>query len=203
MSKVDDLKAALEGVLDKIRESEAYGQIKGKWDELDDKTKLYAKLGSAAVVVLMIFGSVLSGMIAISSIKSDIDSKEALIGYLNQSADTLRQLKEMQAASQGAANLNGALDAFVGDTIENSGVDREKATISAEAPGDEDKTTKEVKVDVKVSQVNLRQLTKILFNLVDQGSAKGVNILNLDVKAKEDFSGWLDMGFTVSMYRAK
>lgn len=203
MSRLDDLKASLKQAVDRVRESDAYTQLRARYDELDVQKKLYIKLGVVAASVLLVIGSVFGGLVRVASLKSNIDEKEALIGYLNQTADTLKQLRQRQASPEGNADLSGPLNVFVESVVEDVGIDEGKRTVSAESVGDQDKTTQEVTVDVKLSDVNLRQVTKALFEVINRGSTRGVTVTSLDIRARDDFSGWMDASFTVSLYKAK
>lgn len=191
----------LDKVLESIRESEAFQQIKGKYDELDGQTKVYVNLGAIAAVVFLIFLSLLIGMAKVNGFKSEIEEREELIGYLQRSADTIKQLRAQQTASN--ADTSSPLPTFVENVLSRAGLDRGKAEIGAEHPGAEEKETVEMLLDVKLNQVNLRQLSQFLFQVTEQGAARGLNIKDLVVDTKGDPTGWLDASVTIATHRAK
>lgn len=192
----------LTNLIEQIRESEAFQQLKAKYDELDGQTKFYVNIGALAAAVLLVFISVLTGIIKVNGLKSDLNEKEELVGYLQRSADTIRQLRAQQQAAHGSADMS-SLPGFITTTMENSGIPADKAEVGKEQAGVEDKETKESFVDVKLSQINLRQLTRFLFNLTHQGGAKSINVKDLAVDTKGDPSGYIDAVVTVASYKAK
>ena len=203
MSKLSEVKAKLTGLWDQIAESEAAQQLKSKYDELDAQTKLYVNLGGAGVFLLIILITVFSGISKVNTVKRDMDEREALIGYLQRSADNLKQLKAQQEAMRGDKDINSPLNTFIENIGGNSGLNTEKIEIAAERPGKEMKEAKEILADVKMNQVNIRQVTRFLFNLTDQGSPRNLYIRDLTVDTKSDPTGYMDGQFTVATYKAK
>lgn len=191
----------LDRFFETVRESEAFQQIKGKYDELDSQAKVYVNLGALAAVILLIVLSVLIGMAKVNGLKSEIEEREELIGYLQRSADTIKQLRAQQSASN--ADTSSPLPTFVENVLSRAGLDRGKAEIGAEHPGAEEKDSVEMLLDVKLNQVNLRQLSQFLFQVTEQGAARGLNVKDLVVDTKGDPSGWLDASVTIATHRAK
>ncbi|MBI3541792.1 MAG: hypothetical protein HY075_00755 [Deltaproteobacteria bacterium] len=196
MSKLDNL-------WEKLRESEAYQQVRVKYDELDSQAKLYVNLGAVAAVVLAVFLSLVIAMARLNGLKSEINDREETIGYLQRSADTIKQLKAKQNSSSARADVSSPLATFVGNVLSGTRLDPSKAEIGAEHQGTQDKESVEVLVDVKLTQVNLRQIQQFLFSLVDQGSARNLNIKELNIDTKGDPSGWMDATLVVSNFKAK
>lgn len=194
MSKLDKL-------LESVRESEAYQQVKAKYDELDGQSKLYVNLGALAAVVLLVFLSVLIGMAKVNGLKSEIEGREELIGYLQRSADSIKQLKAQASASN--VDTTSPLPAFVENVIQRAGLDRGKAEIGAEHPGAEEKESIEMLIDVKLNQINLRQLSQVMFQMTEMGAARSLNIKDLLVDTKGDPSGFMDATVTVAAHKAK
>lgn len=194
MSKLDKF-------FDKIRESDAYHQIKSKYDELDSQAKVYVNLGAVAIVAFLVLFSVLFCLTKVNGLKSRINENEELIGYLQRSADTIKQLKAQQNATNG--DISSPLPALVDDVLNRTGLDPAKAEVGAEHPGVEEKESVEMLVDVKLTQINLRQLSQFLFAMTQQGAARKLNIKNLVVDTKNDPSGFLDATVTVAAFKAK
>ncbi|MGE4233800.1 MAG: hypothetical protein AB7F43_10760 [Bacteriovoracia bacterium] len=204
MARLDNLRQKLDLLLDKIRDSESYQQIKSKYDELDAEQKLYANLVGIAAVLGLIVISVFYGMVKVSSLKAQINEREELIGYLQNAADNIKQMKAQSAGKKSAGVDPGAsLENAIETIATNAGINPEKLEIGKESTGDEDKTSKELLVDVKMAQTNLRQVTRFLFALTDQGKQKGIVIKNLGIDTKNDPSGYLDASFTVASYVSK
>jgi type II secretory pathway component PulM len=192
----------LDKVLETIRDSEAFQQLKAQYDELDAQSKLYLNLGGIAAVAFAVFLSIVLWMGHLSSIKSDIDEKEDLIGYLQRSADSIKTMKAQQK-SPNAADASAPLAAVVDAVINTSGLDRGKVEVSQERSGAQEKDTVESLVDVKLSQVNLRQVVRFLFTATDMGAARGLSVKDLTVDTKGDPSGYMDATATLSAYKAK
>lgn len=201
--KLSKLKAALGELWEKIKESEAYLQVKAKYDELDPQTKLYINLGSIGAILLVVVISVIGGVAKVNGLASDIDRREELIGYLQISAENLKQLKEKQEAARGNADVSSPLPTFVENVSTSSGLNPDKLVLGLEKPGQEMKGAKESLLEVKLTQINLKQLTRLLFNLTDQGSARNLNIRDLTVDTKSDPTGYLDATFMIATYQAK
>jgi hypothetical protein len=193
----------LDKVLESIRDSDTYNQFKTKYDELDSQAKLYVNLGAVAAVVLFIFFTILYGMAKVNGLKSDINEREELIGSLQRSSDQIKQLKALQQNQRGNADASAALPAFVDNVLQNSALDRSKADVSPERNGAEEKDTHEILVDIKLTQINLKQLTRFLYTLTDQGATRNLNIKDLNVDTKGDPTGWIDATVTVASYKAK
>lgn len=205
MSRFSELKeqlhSAIKDTKDKIQDSEIYQDLKGKYDELDVQTKLYINIGSLALLLLFILGSVLSGISKVNSLKREIDDREELIGYLQKSADTIKQYKSQNQDLN--ADSASPLDQWAEGIITMSRIDKSRVEIGQERTGTEDKESKEVLVDLKLSQINLRQLTRLLFQFTDQGKSRNLNVKDLNIDTKADPTGYLDASVTIATYRAK
>ncbi|MEW6056751.1 MAG: hypothetical protein AB1540_09055 [Bdellovibrionota bacterium] len=191
----------LDKALDAIRESEAYQQLKQKYDELDSQTKLYVNLGVLGGGLFLVLFTVFFGIAKVNSIKSEINEREELIGYLNSASDNIKQLRAQQAA-KGAENASN-LPAFAEMLLGASAIAPAKAEVGSERPGQETKEASEALLDVKLNQINLRQLTQFLFNATVRGTGKGLNIKDLAVDTKGDPTGYIDATVTFSIFRAK
>ncbi len=203
MSKLSELKDKLSELWDQFKDSELYRSISNKYDELDSKTKLVINLSVLAFMILFVFTTVISGMSKVSGLSADINEREEMIGFLQRSSDNLKQLKAQQEATQGNVDTQSELNKFVEDVSRNSGFNPEKVSIAAERPGKELKDAKETMVDVKITQINVEQMTKFMFDLTDQGSARSLTIKDLTVDTKGDPSGYVDVNMTVAAYRTK
>lgn len=192
----------LEKLLETIKDSEAYQQLRAKYDELDSQAKLYVNLGALGGVVVVVFLTMVVSMAHLNSLKSEINEREELIGYLQRSSDQIRQLKA-QTNSTHNVDTTSPLSEFVSAVATNNRIDQTKVEVGSEHPGTPDKNSVESLVDVKLSQVNLRQITQFLFALSDQGGPRGLNIRDLSIDTKSDPSGWMDATLTVATYKAK
>lgn len=192
----------LNKLLETIRDSEAFQQIKGKYDELDSEAKLYVNLGAVALVVFLVFMTLLLSMAKLNRMKSEINDREELIGYLQRSSDQIRQLKAQQTSSR-AADVTSPLPTLIGNVVSNVRIDEAKVEVGTERTGTQDKESMEQLVDVKMTQVNLRQINQFLFSLTEQGAARGLNIKDLIIDTKGDPSGWMDASMTVASFKAK
>lgn len=203
MSKLDDFKTRMGETWEKIKDSEAIQQIKARYEELDPQTKLYVNLGGVAGMMLLILITVFSGIAKVNSLKSDMNDREELIGWLQRSGDTLKQLKAQQEAMRGNKDMNSPLNTFVQSVGNGAGVNPDKIEVAAERSGRDTKDAKEFLADVKMNQVNLRQVTRLLFNLTDQGAPRNLVVRDLSIDTKNDPTGWLDVSFTVATWKAK
>jgi hypothetical protein len=195
VSKVNEL-------LEKVRDSEAFQQLKTRYDELDSQAKLYVNLGALAAVVLFVFLSLVISMAKLNGLKTDINDREETIGYLERSADTIRQLRQQQTSSTNQ-DTGSPLPSFVQTVINSANIDPSKVEIGSERQGTQDKENVEVLVDVNMKQVNLRQVQRFLFALTEQGSARALTIKDLDINTNGDPKGWMDAVITVSSFKAK
>lgn len=203
MARLDELKAKLSALWEKIRESELYQDLKSKYDELDSQKKLWINLGAAGACVLLVLSTIFGGMAKVNSLQNEIDEHEELIGYLQRSGDSLKQLKAQQTTSRGSVDVTSPLPAFVETIVTSSGLDKGKVEIGPEKAGKEEKDVREALVEVKLTQVNLRQVTRLLFNLTDQGAPRNLNIKDLSIDTKGDAAGYLEALITVAAYKGK
>lgn len=140
-------------------------------------------------------------MSKVNGLKAAIEEREDLIGYLQRSADNIKQFKAQQASSN--TDVSSPLPTFVESVISRAGLDRGKTEIGAEHPGTEEKESVEMLLDVKLSQVNLRQLSQFMFQATEMGSGRGLNIKDLIVDTKNDPTGFLDATVTLAAHKAK
>ncbi len=203
MSKLDDLKSKINDFWDNITESEPYQELEAKWDELDSRVKFNIQLGAMGLVVFGIIFSVFAGMGRVNELKRNIEEKDTLIGYLQNSADEIKRLRTQSASnlSISAASMN--LNEIAESTLPASNIDPSRAEISPERQGNEDKNAKEVLVDVKFTQVNIRQIVKFMYNITQSGKAKSVYIRDLNIDTKEDPTGYMDAALTVAGFVPK
>jgi hypothetical protein len=147
--------------------------------------------------------SILSGISKVNTLKSEMNEREEMIGYLQNSADNLKRLKAQFESSKGNQDLSSPLKAFAEGVSRQAGFeDSTKIEIGAERNGTEStKDIKETLLDIKLTQVNLKQLTRLLFELTDKGSARNLNIKDLSVNTK-DGTGVLDVTMVVATYTA-
>ena len=200
--QMDNLKSKLVELRDLIRDSEAYQELKTKYDELDGQTKFYINIGVIGAVALIILSSVFSGISKVNGLKRDINEREALIGYLQDAADNIKQLRAQSIQNQGA-DASAPLNTWVENVVASSNLDKSRVEVSAERTGVEDKESREVLVDIKLTQVNLRQVTRLLSNLAEQGKTRNLNIKDLTIDTKGDPTGYMDSTTTIAVYKAK
>lgn len=201
--RLAELKRKFSEFWETIKESEAYLQIKEKYDELDTRTKITIQLGAVGGVAFMILLSVLTGIAKVSTLKGSIDETEALIGYLQHSSDSIRQLKMQAQSAASSVDAGGSLGDFASSLLGPSNIDPARAEIASERDGSEEKDTKEILVDVKLSQVNLRQVSRFMINAIEEGKKRSVAIKELNVDTKGDPSGYMDAQVTLAAYRPK
>ena len=196
MSRASDL-------IQKIKDSDAYLELKQRYEDLDAQTKVYIGFGTAGGLLILLICTVVFPISKLNSIKAEINDKEATIAYLQKSSDQIKQLKlQQQQAGQGA-DLSSPLPLFIQSIVSASGADPEKLDIGGERVGTVDKDSQEVMVDVRMNQTNLRMVNKILFNITDRGSVRGLNIKDLNMDTKGDPNGYMDASFTVASFKAK
>ncbi len=201
MSKLNSVKQEILRYWDNVRDSEIYQQLKQKYDELDSQTKFYIHAGALGLGVIFLLTTVLLGYSKVSTLKKNLNEKEEIIGQLQRTADTLTQLKQLAARQQ--ADVSSPTPALIESIVTTSGIVREKVEIDSEKLGHEDKQSKEFLVEVKLTQINLKQLTRFLFHLTTQGTSRHLNIKDLTVDTKNDPTGYLNAEVIVATYRAK
>ncbi len=193
----------LDKLLEKIRDSEIYQQLKLKYDELDSQSKLYVNLGAVGGVVLAVFLSLVVSMAKLNGLKSEINEREELIGYLQRSSDQIKQLQAAQHNSHNQSDTSSPFGTLVNNSLQTLNIDPAKADVGSEHPGTQTKTATESLLDVKLTQVNLRQIQQLLFSLSEQGALRSISIKDLTVDTKGDPSGWMDASFVVSTWKEK
>jgi hypothetical protein len=139
----------------------------------------------------------------VNGLKRDIDDKEALIGYLQSSADEIKRLKALSQGQINAAASNSSLPTLAESVLRLANIEASHAEVGAERDGTEDKKSKEILLDVKFSQVNLRQLVKFMHHFADQGKSKSVYVKGFLIDTKEDPSGYMDATITIAGFIAK
>ena len=197
------MKAKLAKFWESIRDSETYQQLKLKYDELDSQTKLYVNLGTLGGVIFAVFLSLVISMAKLNGLKSEINDREELIGYLQRSSDQIKQAQAAQRNSNNTGDTTSPFGTLVNNALQTLNIDPAKAEVGSEHPGTQTKTAAETLLDVKLTQVNLRQIQALLFTLGEEGAPRSVSFKDLTVDTKGDPSGWMDANFVVSTWKEK
>lgn len=203
MSKLDDIKSKLRDLRDSVANSEAFQELAEKWDELDSRVKFKIQLGAMGGVVFLVLFSVFASISNVNGLKRSLEEKDALIGYLQNSADEIKQLRSQSTNNLTANAASSPLNSIAETVLPMANIDASRAVISPEREGSEDKNTKEVLVDVKFTQVNIRQIVKFMYNIAETGKAKSVYIRDLNIDTKEDPAGYIDAALTVAGFIPK
>lgn len=185
---------------DKIQQSEAVQQLRAKYDELDSQAKIYVNLGVFALIVITIFSSIVLWMMSLNDIKRQLEEKDTLIGYLHDMASQIQALKAKQ--SMESAQSYASLAAWVDRVIQNSGLDSSKFKVSAEKNTPYDKTLTEHFIEIEMTQLNLRQISRILYEFSHGESGLKINIKDLNMNTQADpTTGYIDAKLTLSAFK--
>ncbi len=207
MTKFDQLKENLaekfSSLWERIEGSEAYQQLRSKYDELDSQKKLILNIAFAVGVVLFILSPLFYGLGSLRGLKNDLETREELIGYLQSSADRIRQYRAQSAAQSEGQKIEGPLNQWAEEVLIAANIDRTRAEISAERTSQDTKEYSEVLLDIKLSQINLRQLTRLLFQFSEKGKPLHLVVRDLTVDTKSELTGFLDTTMTLVAYKAK
>jgi Na+-transporting methylmalonyl-CoA/oxaloacetate decarboxylase gamma subunit len=177
--------------------------LRAKYDELDSNVKIYINIGGVVLILLVILITVLTGMSKVSGLKSEIAARNELINYLLTAEERIKFYKAQKEAFAGNADMSSTLNDFVQKMAQNSGYNSEKLTVTEEKNGQETKETKEVLVDINLTQTNIRTFSQFLFNMTNQGSPRNLTIKDLTIDTKGDPLGYIDATLTVATYKAK
>ncbi len=195
-----------------VRDSEAVqgaiSQVRTKYDELDQTQRRYVNYGIVGGILVLIVSTVLYGVGKVALTKSELADKEELITYLQQSADTIARLQAQQIEQDGGFDANSSLDQMVTSIVSAAGFDPAKIQTTPEKTNntikDGNREFTEQTSEVTMTQVNIRQVSKLLFEITDKGANRKLTIKNLKIDTKGDtVNGFLDSQFTISYYKAK
>ncbi len=198
------IKDKLQNLLDKFQETQLYQNLKNRYDELDYQQKLYLNLiglGGGVIFFFVFFFSFLGGL---ASLKSEIDDKQLMTQYLQDSANQIRTLKATKLSARGP-DLGLPLNQFIETLAQSAGLNTKTLDISKELekPYEKDKNITEAEVDVKMQKTNLRAVTRLLFKITEQAKLKNLNVKNLQIDTKADPEGFLDATMTIVSYKRK
>ncbi|HLD99898.1 MAG TPA: hypothetical protein VJB59_06550 [Bdellovibrionota bacterium] len=185
---------------DYISEQAWFQQIKSKWDEFDQQSKTYLRLGFMAGVVLLVLAIVMSSMAGVYRLKKELRTKSDLLRVIESANDELKRLQGVTSRASGAASTQGPWSAYVESTAGNYQIDRSALTISPEkpAPSSSGSEVKETLLDITLKHVNIRQVILFAFGL--ESGPRPVKLRNLQIDTKNDPSGYMDATFSISAF---
>lgn len=207
MTQLDKLKEKLSesisSLWERIENSEAYQQLRAKYDDLEPQKKLALNIGFAVGVVLLILSPLFYGLGSLRGLKGDLETREELIGYLQAASDRMRQYRAQSAAQSEGQKIDGPFNQWAEEILISSNIDRTRAEIGAEQVTQDTKEYSEIALDMKISQINLRQLTRLLFQFTEKGKPLHLVVRDLTVDTKNELTGFLDTTLTLVAYKAK
>jgi hypothetical protein len=180
-----------------ISEQEWFQELKGKWDELDPQSKMYARLGGMIGGVVIFLMIVLSSLWSVQSLKSELQGKQELLDQLQSSSDELSRLKG-ESMGMGDTNEKPNWPGFVTDKASRAGIDGGSVEVSPEKPGESKGETRETMFDVQIKHVSIKQVVRFAFNL--ETAEKPVKLKTLAIDTKADPEGYMDAVLSVSAF---
>lgn len=188
---------------DRISDQVWFQQLKTKWEELDQQSRHYIKIGVCAAGGFTVLVLVVSTALGVRAQKRELAEKNELISVLSSATEELGRLKESGAASLSAGE--GPWTGFIESAAQTAGIEPAKMTVSAEkapdkAPAESDKT-KEALIDVSLKKVNIKQVVRFAFQL--ENGPRPVKVRNLAIDTQPDLTGWLDATVSVSAFTVK
>jgi type II secretory pathway component PulM len=184
-----------------INDSQAFQQLKAKWEELDPQSRKYLKIASIAGIILILLFSILSVIWGVHRIKADYAERKELLQEISQATQEIRQLKEtypsLNQKPEDPEKQTPWPTYF--ETIANqAGIDKSRVSISTEKPGTSSELSKELFYDIVVKHINVKQLVHYAVSL--ESGSRPVKLRNLSVETESDSSGFLNATLALSAF---
>lgn len=174
-----------------------YQELKARWEELDPEVRKYVKMGSlgfAGFVGLVLLYSTLSG---VYSLRNDYFKKSQLLQLMNSARDEMEQLKTITGSAT-AATTNW--QELVKSQATGAGIDEANVQVSAEKKGDSSPRVEESRMDVKLNNVNVKQLVRFAYQLENGNRALKIRHLLVEAPGPE---GYLNATLALSGFAVK
>ncbi len=178
-----------------------FQQLKGKWDELDARTKLTVQLGGAGALVLIVLAGALSAVWSVRGLEKELAEKNAILSLVQSANDELRRIREAGGPLAADTPTVGGWEPVFHQIAAEASIDKTTVTVSEPKPGTGMDAAKESLLDVALKNINARQLMRFVYKL--ENSAKPLKLRHLAIDTKEDMSGYLDATLSVSAFSPK
>lgn len=183
-------------VLEWLESQPAFGRLKSKWEELDPKAQLWVRMGGAGLLGLVVAIVALTQYWSARSARNEYEDKAALLALIDSSADELRSLRSASGLSDESAE---SWSAYVQATsAPTAATVEEKPVALPTRRGAAPPSRVETLVQVSVAELNLRQLTRVVYQL--ENGRRPLKLRELTITAKDDLSGYLSAQMTFSGY---
>jgi hypothetical protein len=187
-------------LMDKLNEQTWFQELRGKWEELDAKTRMIVQLVLSGAALLGIFFVVIYSVYSVHSLKQELADKNEVLSMIQSAGDEMRALR-MQASGTPTGASAGPWPAFFETTAASSGIDKSAVSVSEEKSGAGMTNARESLFDISLKNVNVRQLVRYAFWVENGG--RPVKLRNLTVDTREDLSGYMDASLAVSAFTPK
>jgi hypothetical protein len=188
---------------DKLSEQVWFQQLKQKWEELDQQSRMYLKVAAAGASVLFVFIMMISSIWSVHSLKNELAEKSDLLNTIQAANEELRNLRASNpsAEPQGDGGESPNWLPYFQNAASTVGIEQGSLDVSSPKPGASTDMAKESLFDINLKHVNVKQVVKYAFNL--ENGAKPIKLRNLLIDTKPDLSGYLDATLAVSAFNLK
>jgi hypothetical protein len=184
-----------------LNEQQWYQQIWGKWDELDPQSKTYVKFALAILAGISVLFMMVSSVWKVHSLKAELEEKINLVSFIQSSNDEIRSLKETTPGIPPSSGKDDAADPWLSyfETVATAaGIEAGSLKIQSEKSGQTTDYSKESLIELDVKHINIRQLVHVVTGL--ESGRRPVKLRNLQVKAQDDLTGYLDATLALSSF---
>jgi hypothetical protein len=198
MESESSFRQAINKVSDWLNEQEWFGQLKGKWEELDPQSRIYLKAGGLGGTLVVLMFVVLGAVWSVHSLKSELADKTELLGNIQIANEELRRLREETSGAAAGGGGTGPWTAYFETVGTGAGMDKSTLSISAEKPGEVTDQAKETLFDLSLKHVNIKQVVRLAFGL--ENGSRPVKLRNLSIDTRNDPEGYMDATLAISAF---
>lgn len=168
-------------ISDQIRESQAFQQLKGKWDDLDAQSKMYLKFAAVGAGLILSVLICLMAIWSVHGLKDEYLSKHALLAEVQEANTEIKKLRSIAPnASTPTSPINEQKQSwpdYLDSIATSSGIPKEGFTLSQEKPGPASEQAKEYLYEITLNHITPKKLIHFIFNL--ENGKRPVKVRNL------------------------
>jgi len=191
----------LQRFADWIQENPSFQLLRGKWDELDQQSRLYLKVASATMVVLLAGWVFIGSWWKVRSIKSEIAEKDTILRQVQSARNEMQALRNQIPPSRTGEADAQPWSIYFESIAGGIGLEKSSLEVSTESAGQSRGLSKESFFEVSLKKINVKQLTRFAAQV--ENGRRPVKIRKMQIETKSDLSGYLDAKLSVAVYSMK
>ena len=179
---------------EKLSEQQWWQELKAKWEELDDQSRLYLKIAGVAVVVGTVTIVSLRAVWSVYSLRDQLTDTMELLDFVEAANEESSEIRGNAPRVPGGSK-EGSWNDYIGSIATRAGIPGDSLEVSRPSKGKADDTSEESLMNVTARKINIKQVVRLAFQLENGG--RPLKVRNLSINTT-DAEGHLDAILAVS-----